>query len=89
MKKQLIIKDSQTAREVNTFGKEPRKATELQMQYTSNIEYNNWQQAESSLKEYKIIGWDECYLGLFTETYPIGSIHTFEVNEETGTCIIL
>ncbi len=103
MKKQLIIKDSHTAREVNEIDK-PRLKT-VQQEGGNLSDYENWvkkyEQAESSLKEYRIEGIDIISEGKkrtipfiynngnMSEVFPIGSIHTFEVNEETGTCIIL
>ena len=95
MKKQLIIKDSQTAREVNPWGENPNKYEwvvdeKLNRQVkVPSIKQRRWQQAESSLNEYRIEGLyleNEVHLkSLFT----IGSIYTCETNEETLTCIIV
>ncbi len=62
--KQLIIKDSSTAREINMLKKPVKKEPSIP-QFNSleeyenyskifDLEFNKWQQAESSLKEYKI-----------------------------------
>ncbi len=99
MKKQLIIKDSNTAREINPFSKNPDPKTlsggcsVLSERYNAQTRENalrKWQQAESSLKEYKIEGVRFGETGLMTNvSFPIGSIHTFETNEETLTCEML
>ncbi len=103
MKKQLIIKDSQTAMEIS-----PKilSETEFYIEYSNSRKlYKDYlesrREAESSLKEYTIEGIDIISEGKkrtipfiynngnMSEVFPIGSTHTFEVNEEAKTAIVL
>lgn len=101
---QLIILPNGThAIEINELGEKPIRSDYATLlndeQFADHLEI--WKEEEFSLKEYKIVGAmvDGEFVDynpgnpkeeeVFLQYYPVGTIHTFEVNQEEGTCIVV
>jgi len=86
MTTQLIILPNGRAKEINPMGYDPWKADNLKgpENLLKRISiFLEWEQLESSLKEYAILNVDHFY------NLKIGTVHNFKVNQEEGTCKIL
>ncbi len=98
MIKQLQVISASKAREINPI---ERDEGFNHMKYDGHLEdwlkkvknLELWQEAERSLKEYRIMGRYIDGVLMITDEFldipPVGTVHNFEVNQEEGTCIIL